>query len=260
VDSIGSFREHFSMKELLDAIDMQIVFANWIEDIKNTGGLSEVENEIISMIRKYFFFMIEIEPELSEKEFPEESADKRNLSLVQKFRQWENNVDESQLPKYYSFEKLLFLLLQLGDYAASYEDEEIIYDYILRLGVIKKERLEIRHVGANRKALYYGEKLVMKIPDVDSKFFKRQELVYVASHPDTGYIGINKEGVVVNRSAFMIDKLERKAVKVCMNQIAYVILLENGELVHNLQFSELPKAPVKNVELHGQQLLWQLME
>ena len=89
---------------------------------------------------------------------------------------------------------------------------------------------------------------------------REKGLAYAAAHPDTGYLGITAEGKLKNGSAFDVPPVEKKAVKVCINQGAYAVLYEDGSIAHNLRGLPLPESPLKTIALAGARLEWETMD
>lgn len=261
VDHIGSFRQHFLVADLLEAIDIQIVFANWINSILKSGGLDMATIGLIREVQDYFDFWTKRADDGGLAETMDLSRwQDRNADLCRKFMQWESKIGENNRSAYHSFCMMFCLLLEVGEYSVSSEEEEIIYSFLIRQELVARDLLKVYVMGQNRVSLFCGEQFVTDIPLAKSVFYRENNLVSVAENQDTGYLGITAEGDLLNGSAFELPEIGSKVVKTCINQGAYAILLEDGSIVHNLRDSILPEAPVKNIDLFGEQLSWQLME
>lgn len=259
VDTIWGFRQHFSVKDLIEAIDNRFILANWFYHIHESGSLEEEQKELIVKIQGEFQAL-----DTGEKcnEWPKiESLSLNNHEFVYRLLSWEKSVVSRQMEQYRHFCILFLYFLELGDYVISWasEEEEIVYHYLVKEGYIKTALLELKRIDYKTAGIYYKSTLVSEIK-CEQESGQNETIVVKAKHPDTGYIGIDRKGKVINKSAFPISMIEGKAVKVVLNQSAYAILLDDGSLVHNLRFSDLPKAPVKDIELNGEQLMWKLME
>lgn len=257
VDNIWGFKQHFSVKGLIEAIDNQFVLVNWFHIIKASGSLDDNEKELLEKIQ-HDYGLLSADAECTEWAQLRDVSN-ANGDFAQKLLLWEKSVDSKRSRQYRNFCIMLLRFLALGNHTIGGDsEEEIVLNYLIEEGYVKTALLELKRIDHEKVGIYYDESLVAEMKCEQES--QGNELVFTAGHKDTGYIGIDKRGEIINKSAFHIPAVEGKAVKAAINQAAYVILLENGKLIHNLKFTDLPEAPVKNMELHGEQLVWQLME
>ena len=261
VDNIGSFRLHFSVKDLLEALDIPFVFAEWLNNILESGGLDTSTAVLVQEAKKHFWCWVNLSHEDNvTMQISQEDSSCKKLRISNPFNRWEKKVKKGSEAVFQQFCFMLCLLLEIGNYSLSGEDEERIYNFLIEQGVTEQDKLRLVIIDKDKTGIFYGDELVAEMPRSNPQNCEAIRLIYGASHPDTGYLGITNEGRIYNRSAFQIPAIEKKAVKVCINQGAYAILLEDGKIIHNLKYSLLPEAPVKNIELKGEQLIWKRME
>lgn len=259
VDNIWGFRQHFSVKGLLEAINNPFILSNWFDTITKSGSLEECDEKLIEDAKCDFDALIKNKRCLHWPKL--EIICTNNDELMKKMLVWDKNVDPEQTNQYRNFSALFLRFLTIGKYTmdGNEEEEKILFNYLIEEGYIKTAVLQLKQISREKVGLYYGEKLVTETK-CNQGLLQSKNLIFEAEHPDTGYIGIDKEGNLVNKSAFHIQDIGKKAVKAVLNSVSYAILLEDGQVIHNLKYSDLPEAPVKNIDLQGEQLVWQFMQ
>lgn len=260
VDNIGSFRRHFSLRELLDALDIQIVFGNWLKVILSSGGLEPSEERLLRKAEEAFYCWTR---EIYDAEWTGHikwaepySADE---AVRRKFVLWEKEVAEEKRSRYRILCHMLCCLLEVGGHTASEEEDGLLRGFFEAQGVLEKPYLSLR-VEEGRPRLYFRGEIVEEYARECGRLCGEKELVYAAAHQDTGYLGITAEGKLKNGSAFEVRPEGKKAVKVCINQGAYAVLYEDGSIAHNLKGAHLPEIPLKNIALTGARLEWEAMD
>ena len=157
---------------------------------------------------------------------------------------------------------IILELMEIADYTATEQDLSIFLEYLQKRGYLTvcpsapaHQQLIIKLYNGKKPQLYYGDQIVTDLPD--AKNYSSREFVTVAEHPAVGYLGITKDGKLVNGSAFIIADTKKRPVKVLLNQMYYVILQEDGTLIHNLRFcTELPSVPIRDVTLSEDRIEW----
>lgn len=260
VDNIGSFRRHFSMRELLDALDIQVVFGNWLKVILSSGGLEPSAEELLREAEEAFYCW-------TQDTYSAEWADQEkwaelcgaDTAACREFLLWEKEVAEEKRNTYRTLCRMLCCLLAAGGYTASEEEYGLVRSFFEAQGILEKPCLSLR-VEGNRSRLYFRGEIVEEYAQECSGFCREKGLAYAAAHPDTGYLGITAEGELKNGSAFEVPPTEKRAVKVCINQGAYAVLYEDGSIAHNLHGIHLPETSLKNIALTGPRLEWETMD
>ena len=260
VDNIGSFRKYFSLKDLLESLDIQVVFLNWLETMLKSGGLDTHTEASIQHIQKAFFCWIKDLEDSNINQIILSKKETQKTSFESMVFRLEKEIIEEKKYSYWTLCFILCELLEISEYKMTEEDEELIYNFFVKQGLLTKDILKI-HVKKNREViLLFKDNIIAEFLPVNTKLYEEKNIIIVSEHPDCGYLGITKEGKLYNASAYQVPEIQKKAVKVCMNQGGYIILLEDGSIVHNFRFSNLPIVPMKNIDLYGEQILWELMD
>lgn len=260
IENLWGFRQHFSVEDLIEAINNRFVLAKWFSHILDSGNLGDDEISEIKLIRRYFERLIYEDRKIESWSYLYKIS-QANSSLAKMLNNQEKRVKKEKISEYRNFCALLLYFLKLARYVISphSDDEEVVHLYISREFFGCSAALELRKTAVGEAMLFCDGCAVCEMT-FDPKLIADTDPVYVAFHPDTGCIGIDREGSIINRSAFDIPDLEQKAVKVAISQCGFAILTESGSIVHNLRFSLLPKIPVKNVDLIGEQVLFLQMD
>lgn len=260
VDNIGSFRRHFSMRELLDALDIRIVFGNWLKVILSSGGLEPFEEGLLRKAEEAFYCWTQ-DTYSAEWAEPEKWAEPHgaDAAACREFLLWEKEVAEEKKNAYRTLCRMLCCLLAAGGHTVSEEEYSLLRGFFEAQGILEKPRLSLC-VEESRPRLYFRGKLVEEYARECGRLCEEKDLAYAAAHPDTGYLGITEEGELKNGSAFEVPPAGKKAVKVCINQGAYAVLYEDGSIAHNLHGIQLPETPLKNIALAGARLEWETMD
>lgn len=256
--NLPAFRKWFALSDILEALDHQFaVIWDWINGMCDLPHLPEAAEQFARVREAMNLYYGDCSGLDTEMFRISDSA--CNEALVQQMNQWSENVKPEMLPKYQTMCFVLHGLMDLAEYSSGKEDWEKIREFLEEQELFKKKCLSIRMNGKNNPGLYYGNTLVTGLPGADREKNRQFGVITMSAHPDTGYLGISKDGRLINGSAFLISSLEKRPVKVLSNQMCYVILLEDGTLVHNLRFSKLPEGPVRDVKLVRDQLSWTKM-
>ena len=261
VDSISSFCQHFYLPDLLEAIDSQVIFSKWLNDVLTLGSVEESAAEKIRQLKRVFeMWMYGADDGQTGLPGLESGKLAWNDGIMRQFELWKREVAEVNAVRYDHLCFILAILFEIGKYQPDEEDGPVIYDFLKRQHILKEKKLSLRVAKNGKVHLYYGDDLVTELPAADASWEKEMQIISMAQHAHTGYLAITQSGELVNGSAFDIAAPIGRAVKVQINQIAYAVLLEDGSIIHNLKFAEIPAYPVKNISLYGEQLSWIAMK
>lgn len=238
VDSLDSFRIHFSLSALLDYLNQPVIFKKWISAIQNTDSVSE-HNNLLELDKAFLHWCNHTEnPEVKSPEdfifrHPE------NQILFQNY-----NKDNNKNLCY-----ILYLLIELSDVILSDQEIQIASEFLAS----RTSLLRICLDSDGLPVLYQGTRKIdiLSRPQNLSQF---PELISATQDPDTGFLGISQDGRLVNGSALWIPVLSKKPVKVLLCQNLYAILLEDGSILHNFLWDP-PQIPAENISIQGDRLI-----
>ena len=225
VNSIDAFRSHFSVKEMIEAIKNIFVMGQWLKIVEH-----EIDEAEFQDLRRAF-------ENWKEKRKPESCYDDGS-ALCRAFAAWRERLASKQAEGgFESFRAFFLKLLQLARCEALKDSElKLIEDALVDWAYIHSAALRLERIDAQSVGVFDGGKLLgtKACPAADLP----EGALYVARHPDTGYIEIMSDGGLVNASAFDIPELGERAVMVDLNQYGYMVLLESGRVAHNLRHLE----------------------
>ena len=139
---------------------------------------------------------------------------------------------------------IFYLLIELAEYHMCTEDIRLLDNYF------KESFPPIEEI---KQGSLFGV-----CSDQFRKGIKNKEKFRcVAEDAFSGCIRVDCNGELINWSRFPIEPLPRPAVKVELNSMFYAILLENGELIHNLDWRYTEKELVGDFHLEGDHLICQ---
>lgn len=256
--NLPAFRKAFFLPDILYELDGQFALWKWASDMCDLPHLPQKTKERFSVLRdalKEFFA-----GNCSNRwKIDQASYFEHNGRLQKQLLNWEPKVEKRMTPQFRCVGYIILELMEIAEYTAKDEDISTFTEYLKRdilpaqLSDPVRPQLKVKLRDGKNPKLYYGEQIVSDLPD--AKKYRSSVFATVAEHPSTGYLAITKDGKLINCSAFEIPALKKRPVKVLLNQLCYVILQEDGSLIHNLRFCpELPTVPVRDVVLDKDQL------
>lgn len=259
--NLPAFRKAFLLSDILNELDHQFAFWKWASDMCDLPHLPQNTrdrlSQLLAAMRDFF-----AGNRNSNWKIDQDSYFECNTGLQKKLLNWGQKVDDKTKARFLCVAYIILELMEIAEYTATEQDESIFLEYLQKQGYFPISHPDSAHHlltlklrdGKNPK-LYYGEQIVTDLPEV--KNYPSKGFATVAEHPATGYVGITKDGNLVNCSAFVIPPLKKRPVKVMLNQLCYVVLQEDGSLIHNLRFcAELPNVPVRDIILNKDQVQW----
>lgn len=259
--NLPAFRKAFFLPDILSELEQQFAFWKWASDMCDLPYLPQNVKDRLSMLLSALgeFFS---ENHSNAWNLEQASYFSHNVGLQKQILIWETKLDNKMNPRFRCVGYIILELMEIAEYTATEQDISTFLEYLQKYGYLSVDRpaperhqLRIELCDEITPKLYYGNRIITDLPS--AKNFLLKGFATVAEHPTTGYLGITKDGALINRSAFVIPTLEKRPVKVLMNQMCYVILQEDGSLVHNLHFcTEIPTIPVCDVTLDKDQIQW----
>jgi len=250
--NLAAFRSAFDIPALLRQLKDPLAHYLWLNEMSQQSYLPEKTLERLEKAGKALGVLCFEEsapvPVLTQENDP---------ALYAQLLQWQEDIKQDQKKKYQAVGVWLLSLMAVADRTASEEDTDALLHFLSEEGYLAF-RLELRLNGKKQPLLYYRDKLVTALPAGEE--CRRYGWVTGVTDPESGGLGITREGKLDNRSAFPIPTPEKRPVKVLLSRMCYVILLEDGSLLHNLRFSPLPERGVKDVKLVRDRISWTDME
>ena len=260
--NLPAFRKAFFLPDILKELDKRFAIWKWADDMRSLPHLpletKERLDRLFSALKDFF------DEEKCEGNWKinQESCFEHNAGLQKKLLSLEPKVENKMKARFQCAGYIILELMAIAEYSATETDTSIILEYLQNQGFFpvhqpdpERHQLKIKLRDEKNPKLYYGEQIVTDLPE--SKNYPSRGFATVAEHPSTGYLAITKDGNLVNCSAFVIPALKKRPVKVLLNQLCYVVLQEDGSLIHNLRFcAELPSVPVRDVVLNKDQIQW----
>lgn len=259
--NLPAFRKAFFLPDILSELDHQFALWKWASDMCDLPHLPQNTRDrlskLLAAMRDFF-----AGSHSSNWKIDQVSYFEHNAELQKRLLNWEQKVENKMKARFQCVSYIILELMEIAEYTATEQDASTFLEYLQKQGycsvyhpdpVYHLLKVKLRD-GKNPK-LYYGEQIVTELPE--AKNYPTRGFATVAEHPSTGYLGITKDGNLVNCSAFVIPSLKKRPVKVLLNQLYYVVLQEDGSLIHNLRFcAELPSVPVRDVVLNKDQIQW----
>lgn len=268
IDNIAGYRKYFDIEELLRALDGQVVFAHWINEAMESSELEETTASFLASIREAFRSWSLSEENESVQDAKDWKCLVENLDAA-----WIKKIDAIEPKKagkerkcFHNMVYLIVLLFKLANRQMEESDTEVVCDFLCQnFAYGEKEgqaRIFLHNVKGKDGAWYLqnGTKVIRKHKAEEGRLSFAKDLVQSSVDRHMGSLGVTKEGTVWNASAFVLPKLQKKAVKACISHGHYVILLEDGSIVHNLIEAETPYEAVVDVALSGTHLVWKLAD
>ena len=259
--NLPAFRKAFFLPDILSELDHQFAFWKWASDMCDLPHLPQNAKDRLSILRgalREFF----AGNHSNNWKLDQASYFERNAGLQKQILTWETKVDNKMKPRFRCVGYIILELMEIAEYAATEQDISTFLEYLQKHGYLsvdhptpERNQLRIKLCDGKKTKLYYGDQIITDLPE--AKNYPSKGFATVAEHPITGYLGITKDGTLINCSAFAIPALKKRPVKVLLNQLCYVVLQEDGSLLHNLRFcAELPSVPVRDVILNKDQIQW----
>lgn len=259
--NLPAFRNAFFLPDILSELDLQLAFWKWASDMCDLPNLSQNTKDRLSILLDALseFFA---ESYSNNWKIDQATYFEHNAGLQKQLLTWEAKVDNKMKPRFRCVGYIILELMEIAEYTATGQDISTFLEYLQKNGYLPvdhpipgRHQLRIKLCDGKNPKLYYGDQIITDLPD--AKNYPSKGFATVAEHPITGYLGITKDGTLINCSAFAIPALNKRPVKVLLNQLCYVILHEDGSLLHNLRFcAELPSVPVRDVVLNKDQIQW----
>lgn len=261
-NNLPAFRKAFYLPDILTELNNQFAIWKWVVGMRDLPHLSQnIKDRLSKLLAAMSDFF-------GEKEYSENwktvliTGIKCNTELQKQILNSEEKIDSRKKSQFYCLSYIVLELMEIADYTATEQDLHIFLEYLqkqdYRSGTssgFAHQQLRIKLHNEKKPQLYCGDQIVTDLPDGRKNLLG--EFVTVAEDPAAGYLGITKDGKLVNGSAFVIPELQKRPVKVLLNQMYYVILQEDGSLTHNLRFcTELPPVPVRDVTLSKDHIQW----
>lgn len=259
--NLPAFRKAFLLTDILNELEHQFAFWKWASDMCDLPHLPQNTRDRLSKLldamRDFF-----AGNRNSNWEIDQVSYFERNTGLQKKLLNWEQKIENKMKARFQCVAYIILELMEIAEYTATEQDASIFLEYLQKQGYFPISRpdparhmLTLKLSDGKKTKLYYGEQIVTDLPE--AKNYPTKGFATVAECSATGYLGITKDGNLVNCSAFVIPALKKRPVKVLLNQLYYVVLQEDGSLIHNLRFcAELPSVPVRDVTLNKDQIQW----
>ena len=264
--NLPAFRKAFFLPDILTELDNQFAIWKWVSDMCDLPHLPQTIKDRFSRLLAALSDFFGQEEYRSDWKIDQTVCFEHNAELHKQLLDCEKKINHEMKTKFQCVSYIILELLEIADYTATEQDLSIFLEYLQKQGYLSdcpsnpaRQQLRIElHNGKDPK-LYYGDQLVAALPD--AKNYPLRGFATVAENPASGYLGITVDGHLVNGSAFEIEDTKKRPVKVLLNQMFYVILQEDGSLVHNLRFcTELPSVPVRDVTLNQEDIRWTPME
>lgn len=259
--NLPAFRKAFFLPDILSELDHQFAFWKWASDMCDLPHLPQNTKDHLSKLLGALseFFA---ENYGNNWKIDQATCFEHNVGLQKQLLTWEAKVDNSMKLRFQCLGYIILELMEIAEHTATEQDISTFLEYLQKQGFLPahhsgpvRHKLTLKLRDGKNPKLYYGEQVVTELPE--TKNYPTKGFATVAEHPSTGYLGITKDGNLINCSAFVIPALKKRPVKVLMNQMCYVVLQEDGLLVHNLRFfTELPTVPVRDVSLDKDQIQW----
>lgn len=260
--NLPAFRKAFLLSDILKELDKRFAIWKWADDMRSLLYLPQKTKERFDRLFSALEDFFGEEKCGGNWKINQVSYFEYNAGLQKNLLSWEQKVENKMKARFQCAGYIILELMEIAEYSATEKDTSIILEYLQKQGYFPISNPDpVRHMltlklrdGKNPK-LYYGEQIVTDLPE--AKNYPSRGFATVAEHPATGYVGITKDGNLVNCSAFIIPPLKKRPVKVSLNQLCYVILQEDGTLIHNLRFcAELPSVPIRDVVLNNDRIQW----
>lgn len=260
--SLPAFRKLFFLPDILKELDKEVVILKWANDMRSLPHPPQATKDRLDKLVSALNDFFDAEKCGGNWKIDQATYFAHNAGLQKKLLDWEQKADHKMKARYACAAYIILELMEIAEYTATEQDASDCLEYLQEQNFFPVRHpdpahhtLKIKlHNGKNPK-LYYEGQIVADLPE--AKNYPSRGFATVAEHPATGYVGITKDGNLVNCSAFVIPPLKMRPVKVLLNQLYYVILQEDGSLIHNLRFcAELPTVPVRDVILNKDQVQW----
>lgn len=230
VDSLDSFRMHFSLLALLEYLDQPVIFKKWMQVLPNSGGMDEsVCAHLRNLDTAFSCWCSEVEnPEI-------ESLDCFTSKFSENSRFFQEFLDHFPIknsPFLLNGCYILHLLLEIAEQTVGDEEAAAVSSFFLS----KTDSLWICVHSDGPPVLHRGSREIEALP-VPEDLPQFETLISAAQDADTGFLGIARDGSLINGSALWVPTPEKKVVKVLLSQNLYALLLEDGTVQHNLKWS-----------------------
>lgn len=259
--NLPAFRKAFLLSDILNELEDQFAFWKWASDMCDLPHLDQdTRNRLSKLLDAMRDFIAGNRN--SNWKINQVSYFEHNTGLQQKLLNWEQKVEHKMKSRFQCVAYIILELMEIAEYTATEQDASIFLEYLQEQGYFPisppdpaRHMLTLKLSDGKKPKLYYGDQIITDLPE--AKNYPSKEFATVVEHPSTGYLGITKDGSLVNCSAFVIPASKKRPVKVLLNQLCYVVLQEDGSLLHNLRFcAELPSVPVRDVVLNKDQIEW----
>lgn len=251
--NLPAFRKAFFLPDLLHELDYQFAIWKWIGDMCELPHLSQNTKERFAEIKNAMRDFFE-NAKGNDWTIDATSYSETRGGFMNHLRKWNQRIKPEMNVQFQSLCYIILELMAVAGYSATTQDESTFLAYLDKHDYFLTQCLEIKLRGGKYPQLYYGDQMVTELPNTNR--YPSRGLATMTEHPNVGFLGITEDGYLVNCSAFMIPALKKRPVKVLMNQMNYVILLEDGSLVHNLRFCEVPSVPVRDISLDRDHMYW----
>lgn len=263
--NLPAFRKAFFLPDILNELDKRFAIWKWTDDMRSLPHLPQNTRDRLDKLFSALKDCFGEEKCGGNWEIDQASYFEHNTEFLKILLDWDRKVKNQMKVRFQCVAYTILELMEIAEYTATEQDRFSFQEYLQKQGyfpishsdpVLHKLTIKLR--DGKYPKLYYGEQIVTELPE--ARNYPTKGFATVAEHPITGYLGITKDGNLINCSAFVIPALEKRPVKVLMNQMCYVILQEDGSLVHNLRFwTDIPTVPVRDVSLDKDQIQWSPM-
>lgn len=255
VEGITGFRKNFSLNQILDYIDSQVVFMQWLEQLDKASIGGECASYVEALREAFLCWCQERENSHAVGIDRLLQCFQQNRKLLVAFENWRFELSFEDIKLYENYCYIIILLLQLGDHEATEAEVEEIRMFTSRLFGKEEVMLMIQYFhgipylcnGNRPVSILYADERIKK---------KYGNLVSASLDEDTGFLGVTEEGNLINGSALEISVVGRTVVKALISRNHYVLLHQDGCISHNLEFTRLPECRVLDVALQGDHLVW----
>lgn len=257
-NNLPAFRKAFYLPDILTELDNQFAIWRWAGGMRDLPHLPQNTKDRFSRLLAAMKDFFREEKYGTDWKAALITGFACNAELQKQILNSQEKIDSRKESQFYCLSYIVLELMEIADYMATEQDVNIFQEYLQKQGYLSgppsglaHQQLRIKLNNGQKPQLYCGNQIVADLPD------GRKNFATAAEDPAAGYLGITKDGKLVNGSAFIIPEPKKRPVKVLLNPMYYVILLEDGSLMHNLRFcTELPSVPVCDVALSKDQIRW----
>lgn len=247
--NIEGLRKNFNINEIIELVDTGTVLLIWLKHQKAVP-MADEKKKIIDLLEQM------IECRLNENQNKKmESKISFSCTIADnqlKLQKLLCDLSDTLAIKYRDQCTILFMIAELADYTLSDSECSSIRHHLMDALQTEQTILNVEEKYGKPRLMLNGTKISDLLPGKTIKGFP--EMITTAQNSYSGFIGIDYNGCLVNGSRFEIKRIERKAVKVAINSLYYVILLDNGEIVHNMDWRASNLITAKDFLLVGDKL------